>query len=221
MNLLYINHYTATPKYYPKVMTLKVGVISVQGAISEHVDAVHRAATELGVSNILVVNIRTAQELDNINALIIPGGESTTISKLLVKFGLHDRIIERVHDDALPVLGTCAGCIVLASEGDLEVDKTQTKLIGLMTMRVTRNAFGRQRESFESEINVALNGFDKPYHAVFIRAPVIEKVWGKCKALAKMEDKIILAQQGNLLAAAFHPELTVDMRLHKYFLGLA
>ena len=98
------------------------------------------------------------------------------------------------------------------------MDKTETRLLKLMTMRVTRNAFGRQRESFESEVEI--EGFDSTYHAVFIRAPLIEKVWGNCSILAKLENKIIMARQDNLLAATFHPELTTDLRVHKYFLNM-
>jgi len=109
---------------------------------------------------------------------------------------------------------------MLASEGDFQVEKTQTKLLKLMNMFVLRNAFGRQRESFESDIKIDLVTFSKPYHAVFIRAPVIERVWGNCRALARLENKIILAQQGNLIAATFHPELTDDLRIHKYFLEM-
>ena len=199
---------------------LDIGVISVQGAISEHVEAINHASAELGLKNIRTVHVRKLSELDQVSALIIPGGESTTISKLIVKFSLFDRIIERVEQEHLPILGTCAGSIVLAKEGDSEVEKTETKLLGLMNMRVQRNAFGRQAESFESDIDIPIKGFSTPYHAVFIRAPVIEKVWGNCKILAKLEDKIILAQQDHLLAASFHPELTTDMRLHKYFLEM-
>jgi 5'-phosphate synthase pdxT subunit len=202
------------------VIILKIGVLSVQGAISEHVDAVANAAVSLGLANVNVIKIRKSKDLEVVNALIIPGGESTTISKLMVKFTLFDIIINRAREEGLPILGTCAGCIVLASEGDDEVKKTETELLKLMDMRIDRNAFGRQRESFESDINIDLPGFEEPFHAVFIRAPVIEKVWGKCKILSKLEGKIIFAQQGNLLAAAFHPELTNDMRIHEYFLGL-
>ena len=202
------------------VIMLQIGVISVQGAISEHVEAVSKAALELKIDDISVLNVRTKRDLAKVQALIIPGGESTTISKLLIKFGLYDRIIERVNKESLPILGTCAGCIILATEGDGSVQKTQTRLLKLMGMRVNRNAFGRQRESFESDIKIELPGFKKPYHAVFIRAPVIEQVWGDCKPLAKLKDTIILAQQGNVLAAAFHPELTHDLRIHKYFLNL-
>jgi len=200
------------------VISLEIGVISVQGAISEHVEAISRAAAELGLNNVRTVLVRKLDELDSVAALIIPGGESTTISKLLVKFSLFDRIIKRVNEEELPVLGTCAGCIVLAKKGDIEIEKTETKLLNLMDMRVRRNAFGRQRESFESDIDI--EGFDEPYHAVFIRAPAIEEVWGDCQPKAVLNDKIVLAHQGNLIAAAFHPELTKDLRLHKYFLEL-
>jgi 5'-phosphate synthase pdxT subunit len=197
------------------VIKLYIGVVSIQGAVSEHVEAVNRAAAELGLRKIHVIPVR---KLEQVSGLIIPGGESTTISKLLVKFGLYDRIIARATNEDLPILGTCAGCIVLAKKGDSEVNKTETQLLKLMDMRVSRNAFGRQRESFESDIDI--QGFTHPYHAVFIRAPAIDKVWSNCQVLARLEDKIILAQQGNLLAGTFHPELTTDMRLHKYFLEL-
>lgn len=202
------------------MILLKVGVISVQGAISEHIEAVSKAAAEIGQKNVKVINVRKLEDLNIVNALIIPGGESTTISKLMVTFDLFHRIINRANTEDLPILGTCAGCIVLASEGDFEIEKTDTKLLQLITMRVIRNAFGRQRESFESDININLDGFSEPYHAVFIRAPMIERVWDSCRVLSKLENKIIFAQQDNFLAAAFHPELTNDMRIHKYFLEL-
>ena len=200
------------------VVNLEIGVISIQGAVSEHVDAIERAASELGLTNVNAVWIRRLAELESVSGVIIPGGESTTISKLLVTFKLYDRLITRAASEGLPILGTCAGCIVLAKEGDSETDKTETKLLRLMDMKVIRNAFGRQGESFESDITIT--GFSEPYHAVFIRAPLIEKVWGKCRSLAKIEDKIVMAQQGNLVAAAFHPELTDDLRVHKYFLEM-
>ncbi len=197
---------------------LQIGVISIQGAVSEHLEAVQLAASKLGFDKVRAVSVRRLSDLETSTGLIIPGGESTTISKLLVRFKLFGRIIERVNEENLPILGTCAGCIVLAKLGDSEIAQTDTKLLKLMNMRVTRNAFGRQGESFESEINI--HGFDKPYHAVFIRAPLIEKVWGNCKSLAMLKDKIVLARQGNLLAAAFHPELTDDLRIHNYFLEM-
>lgn len=200
------------------MVLLHIGVISVQGAISEHIDAVENAAIALGLDNVRTIQVRKLSELENVAALIIPGGESTTISKLIVKFSLYDRIIERANDEALPILGTCAGCIVLAKKGDEEVQQTDTELLKLMDMTVTRNAFGSQRVSFESDIDI--EDFTTPYHAVFIRAPVIEHVSSKCRILAKLENKIVFAQQGYLLAAAFHPELTDDLRIHKYFLEM-
>jgi 5'-phosphate synthase pdxT subunit len=118
----------------------------------------------------------------------------------------------------MPVLGTCAGCILLASQGDVDVEKSATRLLGLMNMKVNRNAFGRQRESFETWLDI--QGFEVPYRAVFIRAPAIEKVWEKCEALANVGDRIVLASQDNLLAAAFHPELTNDSRIHILFLDM-
>ena len=202
------------------MILLKIGVISVQGAISEHVDAITSASLALGLRDVQVINVRKVEQLNNVNGLIIPGGESTTISKLLIKFDLYDTILNRAASEGLPILGTCAGCIMLATEGDSEVKKTNTKLLKLMDMAVDRNYFGRQRESFESDIKINLPGFIDPFHAVFIRAPVIVRIWGKCKALSKLKSKIIFAQQDNLVAAAFHPELTNDLRIHKYFLGI-
>jgi 5'-phosphate synthase pdxT subunit len=181
---------------------------------------VDRAAFEVGINDVEVIKIRRQTDLEQVNGLIIPGGESTTISKLMVEFDLYDKIIERANNEGLAILGTCAGCIVLASNGDSEVKRTKTKLLELMSMEVNRNAFGSQRESFESEIEIDLPGFQEHFHAIFIRAPVIERVWDDCKVLSKLDDKIIFAQQGNLLAAAFHPELTNDTRIHSYFLDL-
>ena len=195
---------------------MNIGVIAVQGDVSEHMDAAKRALRESGITG-EVLAVRTHKALTSSDALIIPGGESTTISRLLEKFDMSETIIQRV-ENGLPIMGTCAGLIMLAKEGDLEVEKTGTRLLGLMDMKVSRNAFGRQRESFEAPIDV--EGLDKPYKAVFIRAPAIEKVWGQCRVLAAIGEKIVLAQQDNLLACAFHPELTEDMRIHIMFLDI-
>ncbi len=195
---------------------MNIGVIAVQGDVSEHVDAAQKALGKSGFEG-AVLAVRIKDTLSSLDALIIPGGESTTISRLLEKFDMSETIKHRV-DEGLPVMGTCAGLIMLAKEGDVEVEKTGTHLLGLMDMKVKRNAFGRQKESFEAPIDV--EGLDKPYKAVFIRAPAIEKVWGECRILARMEDNIVLARQGNLLACAFHPELTEDMRIHKMFLDI-
>ena len=195
---------------------MKVGVIALQGAVSEHIEAVLRAIRELEIQG-KVTPIRRVKELEALDGLIIPGGESTTISKLLDKFDM-SQTIKEMAGKGMPIMGTCAGCILLASKGDEEVEKSETKLLGLMDMKVKRNAFGRQRESFETKLDI--KGFDLPYKAVFIRAPAIESVWGGCGALASVEGKIVLARQENLLACTFHPELTDDMRIHGLLLEM-
>jgi len=198
---------------------LKAGVVAVQGAVSEHIEALERAFKDSGKAG-KAVTVRHRPDLDGVEALVLPGGESTTISKLLVKFGLFDEIVRRAGE-GMPILGTCAGMVLLAKEGDADVARTGTKLLGLMDAAVDRNAFGRQRESFEAEItvNVKDKEFKQPLNAVFIRAPIIKRVWGKCKALASVDEGIILAEQGRLIAAAFHPELTADTRLHRRLLS--
>lgn len=195
---------------------MNIGVIALQGAISEHIEALKRALLELKIEG-KVLPIRRKKDLETVNGLIIPGGESTTISKLLDISGISG-IIKEKAEEGMPIMGTCAGCILLAREGDEEVEDSETKLLGLMDMKVTRNAFGRQKESFE--ITLDIKGFENPYKAVFIRAPAIEKVWGKCKALASFDDYIVLARQENLLACAFHPELTHDIRIHRLLLKM-
>ena len=195
---------------------MRVGVVGVQGDVSEHVDAMQRAIKEAGLPGD-AVTVRRPPDLAKVDALTIPGGESTTISKLLVKFGLFDDIVLRANE-GMPILGTCAGCILLAKEGDDQVSKTDTKLLGLMDMAVDRNAFGRQRESFEGDIAVSI--LDRPFHGVFIRAPEITRTWGACSGIGTMQRRIVLARQGSLVGAAFHPELSGDLRIHKWFLSL-
>lgn len=163
-----------------------------------------------------VVTVRRREDLDGCDALTIPGGESTTISKLLERTGLHGDIVRRA-EEGMPILGTCAGCILLAKEGDAQVRHTGTKLLGLMDMAVNRNAFGRQRESFEAEFVV--DGFDGPFRGVFIRSPAIARVWGRCRPLSRIDDAIVLARQGDLWGACFHPELAGDLRIHVAFLS--
>lgn len=194
---------------------MKAGVISVQGAVSEHLKTLQQTMVKLGVEG-RAIPVRRPRDLELVDCLIIPGGESTTISRLLVRFELFDRVIE-LGREGLPIMGTCAGCILLAEEGDDEVSETGTGLLGLMNMAVERNAFGRQKESFE--IPVEVKGMSSPFHAVFIRAPVISRVWGKCEVVAKHEDRIIMARQDNLLALAFHPELSNDTRIHEMLLS--
>ena len=196
---------------------MRIGVIGVQGDVSEHVDAVARAIQESGKSGEAIA-VRRPEDLARVDGLTIPGGESTTISKLLVKLGLFDEIVRRATAEAMPIMGTCAGCILLSKDAGIQGEKTKTKLLGLMDMSVDRNAFGRQRESFEADLTV--DGLDRPFHCVFIRAPAILRTWGGCRPLSRYQDRIVLARQGNLIGAAFHPELSGDLRIHGWFLDL-
>jgi len=194
---------------------MRIGVVGVQGDVSEHVEAV-RAAISKGGFRGEAVAVRRREDLAACDALTIPGGESTTISKILVRTGLHGDIVRRAGE-GMPILGTCAGCILLAKEGDAQVRDTRTRLLGLMDMAVDRNAFGRQRESFEADL--AVDGFDRSFHGVFIRAPAITRTWDDCHVAAKLEDVIVFARQGHLWAACFHPELSGDLRIHVAFLS--
>jgi len=147
-----------------------------------------------------------------------PGGESTTIGKLMLTTGLFERVKQLAIDGA-PILGTCVGLIVLAKRGDEQVMRTRQPLLGLMDISVIRNAFGRQRESFEVDLEIPALG-KEPLRCVFIRAPAVEEVWGDAEVLAEFQGKIVAVRQRNLLAVAFHPELTPDTRLHEFFLQM-
>ena len=197
------------------VAIVTVGVLSVQGAVSEQIASV-RHALSLAKINGTVHGVREKEDITGIDGLIIPGGESTTISRVLFQSGMHNVIVDRIEDKDLFIMGTCAGCVLLAKE--LFDDDGEVHLLNAMDMQVERNAFGRQRESFEQDITIT--GFPKVYHAVFIRAPVITKVWGNCQILSKIGDKIVAAREDRFLALAFHPELTSDLRLHQYFLEM-
>jgi 5'-phosphate synthase pdxT subunit len=196
---------------------MKIGVIGLQGAVSEHIDATKRAMQKLGIKGEVVWAGRPEQ-LEDLDGIIIPGGESTTIGKLMLTTG----IIEKVRKKAAkgtPILGTCAGLITLAKHGDDQVVRTRQPLLSLMDIKVVRNAFGRQRESFETDLDIPILG-KEPIRAVFIRAPAVEKVSGDVQVLAKFQDKIVAVKQGNIIAVAFHSELTPDTRLHEYFLRM-
>ncbi len=197
------------------VRKISIGVLGIQGAISEHIVSMEHVLKVTNMPGEVVV-INRKREINDINALIIPGGESTTISRVLHKSDLYTDISKRIEEDNLPVMGTCAGCVILAKE--ITDNSNDVKLLNAMNMQVERNAFGRQKESFEKTIYI--KDFSSPYDAVFIRAPVINKIWGKCKILAKVDKKIVMARQDNILAISFHPELTRDFRIHKYFLDM-
>ena len=196
------------------VLLMKIGVIAIQGAVSEHVDALKRALMQRG-RTAEIIKIKHKGIVPECNGIVIPGGESTTLCRLLT----HEGIAEEIKDVAargVPVLGTCAGLILLAKEGDEQVEKTSQELLGIMDIKVNRNAFGRQRDSFETELKVEI--LDFPFRGVFIRAPGIVNCGPEVSVFSTLDDLIIMAEQGNLLALAFHPELTDDLRIHQYFL---
>lgn len=185
----------------------KVGVLALQGAVVLH----QRALADAGATPIAV---RTADELDAVDALVVPGGESTTMSMLLESSGLFDPIAERIAD-GLPVLGTCAGMILLSSQ--ILDGRADQRSWGAIDVDVRRNAFGRQVDSFEADLDIeAVEG--DPFHAVFIRAPVVERAGDDVEVLASLGEHPVLARQGAVLVSSFHPELTADGRLHRYFL---
>ena len=191
---------------------MKIGVLALQGDFAEHISMLKKIGVE-------AVEVRLPKHLDGLNGLIIPGGESTTIGKLAVAYGLIEPLREFGKSHA--IWGTCAGAIFLSKD----IGRDQP-LLGLMDIKVKRNAFGRQVDSFETDLEIdelyKATGTEHPYHAVFIRGPIIEEVSGTAKVLSALEDgRIVAAQQGNLLATSFHPELTGDTRFHEYFISLA
>jgi len=195
--------------------TIRIGVIGLQGDVEEHISAFQHAFRDLGIKG-EAVWARRPHDMERIDGISLPGGESTTISKLLTRFQLRD-IIKSMAEQGAPILGTCAGCVLLAKKGDELVHRTGTELLSLMDMSVDRNAFGPQRESFEAEVRIEGIG---PYPGVFIRAPLITDVWGDCHVIGTFEEKKVLARQGNILAASFHPELTDDTRFYGLFLDM-
>lgn len=188
---------------------LAVGVLALQGAVREHLETLQRIGVE-------AITVRTPQEVEASEALILPGGESTTIGKLMVRYGLLEPI-RQLAAAGRPLLGTCAGMILMAKR--IEGGIPDQPSLGVMDITVARNAFGRQVDSFEADLEFAgVTG--GPARAVFIRAPIIQSVGPEVEVLARHEDRIVAARQGNLLALSFHPELTDDTRVHAYFLSL-
>jgi 5'-phosphate synthase pdxT subunit len=186
----------------------KVGVLALQGAAREHAEAL----AELGAHT---VEVRDAGDLAGVDALVLPGGESTTMSMLVESAGLFDPLAERLAA-GMPVLGTCAGMILLAA--DVLDGRPDQRSFGAIDIDVRRNAFGRQVDSFEAQLEVA--GFDgQPFLAVFIRAPVVERAGAGVDVLASVDGRPVLCRQGPVLAAAFHPELSGDLRIHERFLS--
>ena len=187
-------------------MNMQVGVLALQGAFAAHSECL----TSIGVQS---VEIRTPEQLGSVDALLMPGGESSTMSQLLESSGLFDPIAARIAD-GMPVFGTCAGMILLASE--ILDGRSDQRSFSAIDISVRRNAFGRQVDSFEANIDSSVGEF----HGVFIRAPRIERVGVGVEVLGSINDEPVLVRQGNVLAASFHPELSNDARLHEYFVSL-
>ena len=187
---------------------MRIGVLTLQGAFAEHITMLH----QLGVE---VLPVRLLQELRDLDGLVIPGGESTSISKLMLDYNLLSEI-RNLAKNGLPIFGTCAGMILLASE----ILGSNVESLRVMDIIVRRNAFGRQRDSFGTELSIPVLG-EKIFLGIFIRAPIIEGVDSEVRILAKLADgSSVAARQGKLLVSAFHPELTDDLRFHQYFLDI-
>lgn len=185
---------------------MKIGVLALQGAVAEHIRMIEQA----GAEGLMVKRI---EQLSDIDGLIIPGGESTTIGKLMRTYGFIESIRE-FSNQKKPIFGTCAGLIIVAND----IAGQEEPHLKLMDMKVQRNAFGRQRESFEVDLPIA--GVNSSVRAVFIRAPLILEVGPEVEVLCTYHDQIVAARQGHVLAASFHPELTNDHRMHAYFLDI-
>jgi 5'-phosphate synthase pdxT subunit len=185
----------------------KVGVLALQGDFEKHIQALDR----LGVP---AVEVREKSQLEKVDGLIIPGGESTTIGKLLVRYGMLEST-QTFAREGKPIFGTCAGAILLAKE----IEGSNQDRIGVLDITVKRNAYGRQIESFEADIFVPKIG-ELPVRGVFIRAPIIKHIEDGVEVLARFGDSPVLVKQGKILAATFHPELTNDTRIHAFFLSL-
>lgn len=185
---------------------MRIGVLALQGAFREHIQILQRIGAE-------AVEVRLPRDLEGLDGLVIPGGESTTIRFLLEEYGLLEPVAQRIQE-GFPVLGTCAGMILLASR----VDGQGLPGLGGLDVDVERNAFGRQIDSFETDLRISVLG-EEPFHAVFIRAPIVRSAESGVEVLAQLADgRVVGVRQGAVVGIAFHPELTVDERLHRYFL---
>ena len=185
---------------------MKIGVLALQGDFREHINILKKL-------KITPIEVRTKEELDSVKALILPGGESTTMAKLLKKY-LLDKEIKNRYKKGMPLYGTCAGAILLAKE---ILDSEQPRL-SLIDISIERNAYGRQIDSFEADIVVPNS--KKPFHAIFIRAPKIKEIRNGVKILSKHKNLPVLIRTDKILISTFHPELTDDTRIHKYFLEM-
>ena len=188
-------------------MILRIGVLGLQGDFREHVEVL----ASMGVSTLVV---KLPEDLELVDGIIIPGGESTTMGRIMKEVGLDEPLIKKI-EGGLPVFGTCAGMILL-SKGVVGYDQST---LGVMDIKVERNAYGRQVESFEVDVSIPEIG-ERPFHAIFIRAPKVVEVGDGVEVLAELEGSPILLRQKNILASSFHPELTEDRRIHELFIKM-
>jgi pyridoxal 5'-phosphate synthase pdxT subunit len=196
---------------------LKVGVLSIQGDIEENILSCKAALVESGVTG-EVVKVKDYDEILEVDGLIIPGGESTVISTMMSLNQSNWKLLNQRIDEGLPVLATCAGMILLANRVQGKTTgETKQKLLKNLDITVERNAFGRQHESFETDLNIPMIG-EKPFKAVFIRGPIVIETGKDVQVVAKYNNKIVAVQQNNIVGTSFHPELTEDNRIHAYFI---
>lgn len=183
---------------------IRIGILDLQGDVSEHFEITEKALQNMKIES-QVLKVKTASDVSACDGIIISGGESTVIGKLMEKTGIKNQILNK----KIPVMGTCAGMVLLSTKTDYE-----QSLLGLIDMKVKRNGFGRQRSSFEDEIEI----FGGTYKGIFIRAPYVSEVGDDVEILARYQDKIVAVAFGKHIATAFHPELTDDTRIHEYFI---
>jgi len=197
---------------------LNIGILAVQGDVAENVMATKMSLEELGIDGI-VNEVKTPEQIADLDGLIIPGGESTVIGTLSLVNGSLKKIKEKIAN-GMPVFGICAGLILLSKKAkDRVVGEMDQPLLDFLDVKIERNAFGRQRDSFESEISMEKIGIPK-FHGIFIRAPSIMEAGKDVEILSKFNEKTIAVKQGNIIGTSFHPELTTDISLHKYFVNL-
>ena len=199
-------------------MSINVGILAIQGDVQENINATKKAFTELGIDG-KVTAVKTPEEIANIDGLILPGGESTTIGHLSLVNSSLKKIKEKI-EKGMPVLGICAGMIMLSKTADDRVvGKTNQPLLEFLDIKLERNSFGRQRDSFQA--NITMDSIKIPkFNGVFIRAPAVSETGSGIEVLSKFNEKIVAIKKGNIIGTAFHPELTSDSSLHKYFLNL-
>ncbi len=199
-------------------MSLNVGILSIQGDVQENILSTKAAFDELGIDG-NITQVKTPDEISQLDGLIIPGGESTTIGQLSLVNGALKVLKEKI-ENGMPVLGICAGMIMLSKTvDDRVVGKTDQALLNILDIKLQRNSFGRQQDSFESDISMDSIGIPK-FNGIFIRAPSVSDVGSDIEILSKFNEKIIAVKKGNVIGTSFHPELTTDVSLHKYFVNL-